>query len=109
MTTPVVSARCITHSFHKSAQYTLSSCVFFGTPPCVASFTSLLETGLAKFLVGASEGCFAVVEVLVLLLHSFSCCSKAVINNSFNSFSVNSGRVGLEMQLVVSARSSQIN
>ena len=109
MTTPVVLARYITHSFYKSAQYMLSSCVFFGTPPCIASFTSLLETGLANFLVGASDGCFAVAEVLVLLLHLFSCYSKAVLNNSSNSFSVNSGRVGLEMQLVVGTHSSEIN
>ena len=88
--------------------YAILLCLFRNAP-CIASSTSLLDTGLANFLVGASDGCFAVVEVLVLLLHLFSCCSKAVLNNSSNSFSVNSGRVGLEMQLVVGARSSEIN
>ena len=87
----------------------LSSCVFFGTPSYIASSTSLLETGLAKFYVGASDGHFVVVAVFLLLLYSFSCCSKAVLNSSSNSFAMNCSRVGLETQLVVGVCSSKLN
>ena len=64
---------------------------------------------MTKFFVGASDGRFAVVAVLLLVLHSYSCCSKAVLNNSSNSFSMNSGRVGQETCLVVGAHLSEIN
>lgn len=82
----------------------------FSKCPCIASSTFLLEMGSAKFLVGVSDGCFAVVAVLVLLLHLFLCCSEAILlNSSSNSFFVNSGMVGLETQLVVGVWSSKIN
>ena len=108
MTAPVALAWCITHSFHKLAQNMLSFYVFLGTPPvllppllCWRRIQQNSCWSFRRLLCSCRSTCITVTFVLVLF--------KSCVNSSSNSFSVNSGRVGLEMQLVVGAHSCEIN
>ena len=80
--TPVVLARCNTHSSHKLLQYLLSLCVFSGTAFYITSVICLWETRLAKFLV-ALDGCFCLILTLLLMSSLLtSICRLSLFNSS---------------------------
>ena len=108
MTTPVALAQCITHSFHKLAQYMLSSCIFFGTPSVLLHPLLYWRWVQQNFLLELQT---VTLQLQKYLYYCYICSRAAqkLLNSSSNSFSVNSGRVGLEVQLVVGACLSEIN